>query len=172
MNTDINKKLLLNAESYIDSIPEQGSLAFSCLMKRISDLMISQVQELYTKSGHKFKPTWFPTLHSLYKSEGLDLKTLSKKRRVTPSAISQVVKELIANDLVFQKAESNDLRQKKIFLTEKGAELLKIIVPQLQTIEATIVELLGKDFEIIIQSLLKFEEELLEKPMFQRQIKQ
>ena len=100
------------------------------------------------------------------------MKTLSKKRRVTPSAISQVVKELIANDLVFQKAESNDLRQKKIFLTEKGAELLKIIVPQLQTIEATIVELLGKDFEIIIQSLLKFEEELLEKPMFQRQIKQ
>lgn len=155
-------------EQYLDSIENIGILTFGSLTKRISELLILQVQDLYKSQGIGFKPTWFPVLLALKKAKKMDVKTLAKTRRVTPSAISQVLKDLEKNKLVSIKPQENDLRQKEISLTINGEAIVRSLVPHLRLIERELNAIFGEEFEKVQGVLLKLENELTVKPLTKR----
>jgi DNA-binding MarR family transcriptional regulator len=100
----------IKIDEYIENLPNDSILAIGSLTKRLTDILFAQVQDLYTKRVHDFKPVWFSFLLALKKADGLDLKSLAAKRGVSPSAASQVVKELERKGLATTVTNKTDSR--------------------------------------------------------------
>jgi ribosomal protein S18 acetylase RimI-like enzyme len=135
-----NKKI----DEYIEKLPGDSILSIGSLTKRLTDILFMQVQELYDKHGHNFRPVWFSFLLAIYKSNGIDLKSLALARGVTASSASQVVKEL------------------------EGINALNDLVPELKHLEEVFGELLGEEKDLILARLRSFERQLRQKPISER----
>lgn len=157
-------------EKYLESISETGVLTLASRFKRLTDLLFSQVQELFIERGVKFKSTWFSILLTLKHSDGLDIKTLAQRRRISHSAASQIIKDLEKNGMVNSEVESSDQRQKRITITEDGKKSLDKLIPQLKIVESTLQDILGEDFESFFTALDNLEYELNETPLKKRRL--
>jgi DNA-binding MarR family transcriptional regulator len=158
----------MKIHEYIENLPNDSILAIGSLTKRLTDILFTQVQDLYTKRGHDFKPVWFSFLLALKKADGLDLKSLAAKRGVSPSAASQVVKELERKGLATTVTNKTDSRFIFIQITEKGIHALNDLVPELKLLEDVFTELLGPDKDLILNRLSFFEQQLKRKAIHER----
>jgi len=159
-----NKKI----DEYIEKLPGDSILSIGSLTKRLTDILFMQVQELYDKHGHNFRPVWFSFLLAIYKSNGIDLKSLALARGVTASSASQVVKELERNGLVTSDSQKSDSRFVVIKITNKGINALNDLVPELKHLEEVFGELLGEEKDLILARLRFFERQLRQKPISER----
>ena len=158
------------SEQYLENIDENGVLLMGWRLKKVTDNLFKQVQDLYDKRKRNFKAVWFTPLITIYKNPDIELKTLAEKRKVTASAITQIVKELEKNNLVKTKKSKEDQRSKTIKITKKGIELLTSIIPDLNLIEETINELLSHDFHSTLAKLENFSQKLSESSFEERYI--
>ena len=170
MSPDNLAKNRIEKEKYLQSISETGVHTLGSRFKRLTDLLFSQAQDLYSSRGLKVKPAWIAFLLTLKHSESLDIKRLANRRRISHSAASQIIKEMEKAGFVTSKVEEKDQRQRKIEITELGTNAIEELVPQLQIIEKTFKEILGEDFEIFFNILERFEYELNEKPLIGRRL--
>lgn len=162
--------IITDKDKYLDSIPETGVLTFASRTKRMTDMLFGQVQDLYEQAGLNFKPMWFAFLLTLKHGNGLDIKTLAERRRITHSAASQIVKDLAKNGLVEVAAEKHDLRQKKVTITEEGRKTLYKLIPHLQLVQETLNELLGDDMDAVFRAMDRLEFGLKEQPFKARRL--
>jgi DNA-binding MarR family transcriptional regulator/GNAT superfamily N-acetyltransferase len=164
MNSTNSKKI----DNYIQQLPGDSILSIGSLTKRLTDILFMQVQELYDKRGHNFKPVWFSFLLAIYKSNGIDIKSLAASRGVTASSASQVVKDLERNGLVTSLVKEQDTRFMIVRITDKGIEALNKLVPELKHLEDVFGELLGEEKDLILARLRFFEQQLRQKPIHER----
>lgn len=155
-------------KSYLESISEEGVLTLATRLRRVADILFTQVQDLYSSNNRNFKPAWFPFLLALSNSKNLDIKTLAKKRKVTPSAASQIIKELIDNKLVSVELKTTDQRQKKIKITKKGLDALNSLIPDLKIIEKSLIDIIGDDQKILFEILENTESQLTKNSILER----
>ncbi len=157
-------------DKYLESISETGVLTLGSRFKRITDMLFSQVQDLYNERGIKFKSTWFAFLLTLKHSKSLDIKSLAQRRKISHSAASQIVKEMTKQGLVTSEVESSDQRQKKITITEKGSKILDQLIPLLKIIENSLLDVLGEQFENFFHTLDTIEYDLSQTPFKARRL--
>ncbi len=96
-----------------------------------------------------------PLFEALYRQDGLTQKQICDTLKLTPATVSKMLSRLEKKGFIKVCANSDDLRSKKFFLTEK-AHALK---PQIRKVNQTISERMLKGFSME-------EEEQLRKLLF------
>jgi DNA-binding MarR family transcriptional regulator/GNAT superfamily N-acetyltransferase len=152
---------------FISELSSKNTLELIPQLKRVTDVLLSQTQELYKRHGKKIKSSWISFLVTIKTHPNSDVKDLARLRNVSSSAVSQVLKELSANELV-EISTSKESRSKLIRTTAKGEELLLSISPELKMIDAVIIDALCNRVESFIKDLDALEASVKQKPIYKR----
>lgn len=145
-----------------------GIISIATRMKRLSEMLVIQVQEVYDKHDRKFKVSWFTTMANIRQEGEIDFKTLANRNNVSPSAVSQIITDLKKHKMVDIKPGLEDKRSKTISLTEKGAQYLESIIPDLVEIEKVLIEVFQNQEEKFVKSIEEIEEAFKSKTFLQR----
>lgn len=75
------------------------------------------------------------------------------------SSVTSILQNLEKSDLIVRKSDKNDGRLKKIDITEKGKEVLGVVVVEIETIENKIKSLIS---EKELKRFIEFADDILE----------
>ena len=81
------------------------------------------LQRLGDKIGVSFE--YVPVLQHISNNPGCIQADISNKLKITPSAVTQSTKKLETAGLIKKEFDSNNLRIKKMYITDKGEKMLE-----------------------------------------------
>ncbi|CAH7433511.1 Transcriptional regulator, MarR family [Vibrio chagasii] len=97
----------------------------------------------------------WPTLMCLWEEEGLTQRDIAAKSKVENSTTTRTLDKLEKLDLVERRADPNSRRSFRIYLTEKGKELEKDIIPVPDRVNKELMSALDADEQQQMIGLLK-----------------
>lgn len=97
----------------------------------------------------------WPTLMCLWEEEGLTQRDIAAKSKVENSTTTRTLDKLEKLDLVERRADPNSRRSFRIYLTEKGKELEKDIIPVPARVNKELMSALDADEQQQMIGLLK-----------------
>ncbi|MDB5363646.1 MAG: transcriptional regulatory protein [Rhodospirillales bacterium] len=132
------------------------------------------LRDLYAKPGHLIRrahqiswalfvnecadynvtPVQYSALVAIEERPGVDATRLSALIAFDRSTIGNVIERLETRGLVTRKAGAEDRRQKLLFLSDQGRELLRKITPLVERVQERIMAPLTKDEREIFVRLL------------------
>lgn len=127
----------------MDLLIELGALAFASRMKRMSEIGMQSVADVYQFYGIDFEAKYFPLFYYLSQKGEASIMEIAEVLNVTHPAIIQTAKGLEKKGLIISKKSSEDARKRNLKLSKKG----KILLPKLQKIWADVKELNTHIFE-------------------------
>ncbi len=92
-------------------------------MATITKDVQDQLQLRFKRAGHKVTPEQFHLLTHLWYQDGLFQQDLAEAVGKDKTTISRVLNNMIRNDLVKRETDSDDLRYRRIYLTDYGRKL-------------------------------------------------
>jgi len=113
----------------MDYFHSVGALGFASRLKRLSDVCMAEVKDIYSASGLDFEPKWFPLFHLLYGQEEITVTEAASQLHLTHPHISQLVKEMLAAKLISLRAHRSDKRSRRIVMSPKGKAMAKALQP-------------------------------------------
>jgi DNA-binding MarR family transcriptional regulator/GNAT superfamily N-acetyltransferase len=149
-------------------IEKLGVLALGSRLKRLSDVLMQDVEKVYKHFNLEFEPKWFPVFYLLSENGSLSIMAISEELEVSHPGVIQIIKELEKQGLVFSEKDAQDNRKRLVSLTEKGRNL----VPQLEPVWQAFINTNLKNLQLQKHNLLyaieEMEELLKEKNQYQR----
>lgn len=102
---------------------EIASIALGELLRHLTDLLDRDAERIYARMGIglDYRARYTPILRAKWGSP-LSITELQQRVRITQGAVSQTVK-LMETDGLLRRVESEDRRERKVALTEKGQAL-------------------------------------------------
>lgn len=152
----------------VDFLDELAELALGSRLKRLSDRLMADANQVYKNCGHDIQPKWFALLALLARRKEVSIVEASGLLGLTQPAISQFVKELIQKGLVTTNISTQDSRRKFIKLTNLGEltiQNMKLMWQAVDSAAKQLCEEAGADF---FDSVKKFERALTRQSLSQR----
>ena len=140
----------------MDFVSDQGVAAFGTRLRRLSERLDREVQDIYRLAGEGFEPRWFAVVAALRQGPAT-VGELAGRIGVTHAAISQVRGALAERGLVRALADPDDQRRQHLELTERGRETALRLEPLWAAIAAATRELLGEAAPDLIADLERLE---------------
>ena len=95
-------------------------------------------------------------LHHLEHKDGITQLDLAKLSHLKPPTVSVTLKKMETEGLVTRKADVSDLRQVRVYITEKGKEINQLIGEKILEQERILTEsLTDEEIEMLKQILIK-----------------
>ena len=91
-------------------------LEMKCTARAWDDYIRRLASEAGVPDGYR------ATLMFIARNPGASQKAVAEHNRVTSAAVSQTVRDMIADGYLYRESDSEDLRASRLFLTEKGRE--------------------------------------------------
>jgi DNA-binding MarR family transcriptional regulator len=152
----------------MDIIADLGSLAFGSRLKRMSEIGMQSVQDVYVLYGVDFETKDFPLFYYLSQKGEASIMEISEVLKVTHPAVIQTAKGLEKKGLIISKKSAEDARKRNLKLSKKGKNLL----PKLEKIWTEIKALNTSIFENqkhnILEALKEIEDVWAEKTYIER----
>ncbi|GGG42163.1 bifunctional helix-turn-helix transcriptional regulator/GNAT family N-acetyltransferase [Hymenobacter glacieicola] len=104
----------------MDFFEQLGPAALGSRLRRLSEQMTAQAAEVYSLYHVPVEPRWFPVFYVVATEPERPVGEIAEAIGQTHAAVSQVVKELVKQDLVRVQRGEADLRRSVVSLTEKG----------------------------------------------------
>ena len=76
---------------------------------------------------HSFRTAHHRALHLIERNNGITISELLKKLKITKQSLNRVLRDLIKNNTINIKKGEIDLRQRQVYLNEKGKKLFNEI---------------------------------------------
>ncbi len=95
------------------------------LISVVERLLISKLQEEFNKNDIKITVELWRLLFYLWRKDGVNQRDLSIRAYKEKSTITRQIVDLEKKGLIFRKNSESDMRNKLIFLTDKGKSLEK-----------------------------------------------
>lgn len=131
-----------------------GALALGSRLKRLSDIYLAEVREIYLASQINFEPRWFPLFYLLHERQQITITEAAHLLGITHPQVSLFAKEMsLAKLLVFRK-NPQDQRSRLIVLTEKGQQTVQQLQPLWTKIDSAVTGIF-KEVEPDFLNLLK-----------------
>ncbi len=105
-------------------LSDYGLLALGSYLKKISDALFREVDDIYQAMGLPLSARMVPYLMLIKDNGQLSISAVAEKLGQTHSAVSQVSRKLSAEELVFDAPDPQDERRRMLSLTPKGYEFL------------------------------------------------
>ena len=147
----------------MDTIKELGALALGSRLKRLSDLLMRDMGDLYAAVGIPFEPRWFTVFYLLKEHGPLPVMDIAKALGITHPAVIQITDDLKRKGLVTSRHDLHDARVRRIGLSDKGRALLPRLEPLWEDIRASVNELVRAIGHDVIDTIERIEHEFAQK---------
>lgn len=127
----------------MDFIQDLGHLALGSRLKRLSDQMMSSVQEIYRQAGVDFEPRWFPLYRLLADHGPQTVGEAADALGLTHAAISQTARMMTKEKVITSKKDPRDERRRVLSLTESGRAALPRLRPLWSDLERAVREMVS-----------------------------
>ncbi|HEX3555667.1 MAG TPA: MarR family transcriptional regulator [Thermoanaerobaculia bacterium] len=152
----------------MDLFGELGHLALASRLKRLGELLQSQVSEVYAEQAVSFRARWFPVLIALSRTSPLSIVQLAATLGLTHTAINQIAQEMEEQGLLGSQQDPRDGRRRLLVLTAEGEATMARLQPLLKEIRAATAELVAESGHDLLAAVAAVEERLAVRPMGDR----
>lgn len=111
------------------NLEDFGVLAIGTRLKRLSDLIFKQTDELYKSRQIALPARSFPIFQLLAANGSTSVTILAEQLGLTHPAISQMSKKLAAQGWLYFEQDSKDERKRMLLLTPQGYEMVDKLNP-------------------------------------------
>ncbi|WP_299199821.1 GNAT family N-acetyltransferase [uncultured Amphritea sp.] len=141
----------------MDYMKSFGSLSLGSRLKRLSDRLVQDVNQLYQSQGINLNPTFFPLFNILHQQGAMTVTEAAERLGVSHPAISKIARKMQQEAWLSKTADPADERRQLLALTVKSEALLEQIAPVWTAIQAYLDALIGSQQHPILDSLAEFE---------------
>lgn len=153
-----------------DFLDELAELALGSRLKRLSDRLLTDANQIYKVCGYDVQPKWFALLALLDKKQQVSIVEASDLLGLTQPAISQFVKELLAIDLIIIQPSKTDSRRKFMSLSQQGNLLVMNMQPMWRAVEAAASQICDEAGNDFFESIKSFEKAFGQQSLLQRTV--
>lgn len=152
----------------MDVIRSLGPLAIASRLKRLSDRLLKDAENIYRQEKLSFEPRWFPVFYLLWQKAPIGVTEIARELGVTHPAVNQIAGDLEKAGLLVSGKDKEDDRRRLLSLSLKGKGLITRLLPVWRDIEEAARELLDSQAPGLLGDLDRVESALDEKEMSQR----
>nr|WP_321235543.1 helix-turn-helix domain-containing GNAT family N-acetyltransferase [uncultured Psychroserpens sp.] len=146
----------------MDALRGFSDLALGSRLKRLSDLLMKEVQLTYDYFHIDFDPYLFPIIKIIDNKEGVTNTEINLALKLSQPAITQALNKLIAKGLITHKGDKLDKRKKIITLSEKGKNLVARMKPLWTIIDIVVKNYTAHESNSLTEHLNQMEDKLYE----------
>ena len=95
-----------------------------------------------------------PLLFALYSKDGQSQRELAEQIRLKPATVTIMLKRMEKSNLIEKKADKDDHRKSRIYLTEKGVEAYKNTKTVIDQLEEECLKNFTKEEKLLLRRLL------------------
>ena len=152
----------------MDLFVELGHLALASRLKRLGELLQSQVSEVYAEQAVSFRARWFPVLIALSRTGPLSIVQLAATLGLTHTAIAQIAQEMEGQGLIGSQQDPRDGRRRLLVLTAEGEATIARLQPFWEEVRAATAELVAESGHDLLAAISAVEERLSIRSMDER----
>ncbi|WP_428035323.1 bifunctional helix-turn-helix transcriptional regulator/GNAT family N-acetyltransferase [Amphritea sp.] len=156
----------------MDYMKSFGSLSLGSRLKRLSDRLVQDVNQLYQSQGIQLNPTFFPLFNILHQQGSMTVTEAAERLGVSHPAISKIARKMQQEGWLSKTADPADDRRQLLALTAKSESLLEQIAPVWTAIQSYLDALIGAQQHPILESLTEFETLLQQQGFYAPIVKQ
>ncbi len=151
-----------------DKLQLYGELGLGSRLKRLSDILMKEVQIVYNTLHIDFDAYLFPVFKVIIDLEAATTTDIQEAIQYTQPAITQALKKLTDKKLVTYKIDKLDKRKKIFKLSPKGKEIHQQMTPLWSVIDKQVKWLTEGSAASLTLHLTYLENQLKEKSLSQR----
>lgn len=152
----------------METFSQLGALGLGSRLKRLGDILMTEVEKIYAAYGLDLKPACFPLLWTLKEHGSLPVTALAEQLGVSHPAVSQSARLLLKDGWITEQKDSADERRRLLTLSDKSSRLLAFLEPLWGDIRSDINERLAALNGDLLGLLADLENNLTEKPLAQQ----
>jgi DNA-binding MarR family transcriptional regulator len=141
-------------------LDELGVLTLGSRLRRITDCIYLQADEVYRQAGTDFQAAWFPVIFLLADQGVMGVKELAEQSRQTHSAVSQLLSKLAVRGYV-EKVANPDGRRSDFQLTAEGEALVVTLQPVWGAFIEALDRMLDQSNHDLMAAIVDFEQQLI-----------
>ncbi len=141
-----------------DIFAELGEFALASRLKRLSETMMAEGEELYRDLGSSFRPRWFPAFYALSKRSPLAVGELAAELGVSHTAVAKIAAEMMHAGLVRAASDGRGDKRRSLYaLTPAGKRTLRRLRPVWREIGKAVKETLAEAGVDLLPDVERFE---------------
>lgn len=145
-----------------------GVITLGTRLKRLSELMFKQTDELYKNRQIALNPRSFPILQLLASNGNSAVTELAEQLGLSHPAISQMSKKLEQNGWLYHETDSADERRRLLALTPQGYEAIDKLQPLWESLRQVLQQILDIRGANLIDNVAILERELSKRSLLER----
>ena len=112
-----------------------GGATIGAQLRRLSDRVDRDANQVYTELGIAFEQRWMGVLDLLDRSGAMSVKALAAELRISHPSVSQTRTSLLAAGLVVERDDPKDGRRRTLSLSAGGRALVETLRPVWSALE-------------------------------------
>ncbi len=134
-----------------------GVLTLGSRLKRLSDHLFTQVQDLYSQCDIPITSTYFPVLRLLQKVGELSVMEIADSLHLSHPAVSKQTTKMLKEGLLEKKIDERDQRRSSLRLSKKGVEAMIKVEPVLKEMKVVVEKMTDFSSDNFMKGLEQFE---------------
>jgi len=152
----------------VKNLNDLGVLGLGSRLKRLSDSLYKQIDEVYKKEKVDFQARNFPLLQLLKENESMSVTELAEVLGQTHPAISQISKKLQQKGLIYDHSDALDDRRRLLSITPAGFELVDQLTPVWKDMQVILGRLMSISSGNLLNSVELLERQLTKQNLIDR----
>lgn len=137
-----------------------GVLTLGSRLKRLSDYLFSEVQEIYLQCDVPISSTYFPILKQLHKTGHLSVMEIAESLHLSHPAVSKQTVKMLKEDLLEKTTDVDDQRRSLLSLSGKGVNAMDKVEPILEEMKVVIEQFVDIRSENFMEGLQVLEQKV------------
>ncbi len=159
----------MTGEKRPDIFLDLGALALASRLKRLSEAMMAEGEELYRDLGIEFRPRWFPAFYALSRRSPQAVGELAAALGVSHTAVAKIADEMAAAKLIRVVENGGGDRRRRLYaLSPQGKRTLARLEPVWAEIARAVVGLLAESKGDLLHDLNRFEKAFAQRSVMDR----
>ncbi|AEF54918.1 bifunctional helix-turn-helix transcriptional regulator/GNAT family N-acetyltransferase [Marinomonas posidonica] len=138
-----------------------GVLTLGSRMKRLSDYLFAQVQEIYGYCEIPISSTYFPILRLLQVEGALSVTEMADRLHLSHPAISKQISKMLNEALLDKIQDQRDQRRTMLTLSSMGQQAMAKVEPVLLEMQQVLERMLSFSSDDFMTALVKLEQQVL-----------
>jgi DNA-binding MarR family transcriptional regulator len=115
------------------------------MLAKASQSWNERLAETFRQRGYgEVRPSYGSVLIPLFEEDGLRMSELASRARLAKQTITTMVRLVERDGFVQRRADPDDARAMRVYLTERGRKFRPVAEQELMRLDANITEILGE----------------------------
>ncbi|CAA9313733.1 MAG: hypothetical protein AVDCRST_MAG56-6420 [uncultured Cytophagales bacterium] len=152
----------------MNTLNQLAELALGSRLKRLSEVFLKDVSDLYKQFDLAFEAKWFPVYYLLANQGSSSITQIAQALGISHPAVVKIAGELEQHGLIISSKAESDSRKRLLTLSEKGLQLLPRLQPLWGAISQVTQDLLSQQQHNLLFALEEMETLLQRQDHFTR----